>query len=209
MPKKDDVPDHVAKYQKLSKKAKQMVRTMERHHRQAYDAAVDDVLIKDGQVDLDLLDKPENQDKFAEKMANHYVSKAKQTFKISDAEFGKLDDLEKELLMNAYAGTTKAQLTQYIRTKGKEFTFEHFYNEVRPGLMEQIEKNLKAAASTHFTDKHIGDIIQYTKTGHFVDPKRMRLGDALGLLYEHEELGTVLEKKHRKALYYKGEQKAA
>ena len=141
MPKKDEVPEHITKYQKLTRKSKQMLRTMERHHRQAYDTAVDDVLMKDGKIDIDLLDSPEHQDKFAEKMANHYVSKAKQTFNISDADFGKLDDLEKELLMNAYSGTTKAQLTQYIRTKGKDFTFEHFYNEVRPDLMGQIEKN--------------------------------------------------------------------
>lgn len=201
--KKEEVPEHISKYKKLSKKAEQMIHTMERHHRGAYDKALDDVLTRDGQVDMELLENQENQEKFANKMADHYISKAKQMFKTKDD--AKFDDLEKELLINAYAGTTKAQLRQIVKSAGKGFTFDLFYNheEMRPKMMENIKQKLGTATIGHFDQKHIGDIVKYIGASKFVDDKKMTLQDAIHLLGEYEHEGAVSAKKHQKALYYK------
>jgi len=201
--KKDELPEHIAKFQKLSKAAKKMLSTMERNHRGAYDAAVDKHLMKDGQVDTDLLDDDSVQEKFANEMADHYIAKAKQVFKVKEGEKEKLGDMEKELLMNAYAGTTKAQLLQHIRQYGKRFTFDHFYGELRPGMTEQIQNNLTAASASHLKKEHIGDIVKYTGVSKFVDKDRMRIDDAVGLLRVYEEQGVIAEKALKKALYYK------
>lgn len=204
--KKDDTPEHIKKYKKLSKKANRMIATMERHHRNAYDAAVDEVLMEDGQVDIDKLDAMENRDKFADKMADHYLSKAKQVLKVKEGK-EKLDDLEQELLMNAYTGTTKSQLKQYVREKGKKFTFDHFYTEVRPGIMKSINQNLRNATMSHFKNDHIGDIVKHTKTEEIFDKGKMQLGEALGILQEYELEGAVGEKTYKEALFYKKKDK--
>ncbi len=203
MAKKEGIPKHISKYKKLAKKAKQMLNTMDRHHRGAYDKAVDDIITKNGQVDMDLLDDIKNQEKFADKMADHYLSKAQKVLKSS----GKLDDLEKELLMNAYAGTTKTQLKQLVRQRGKNFTFDHFYGELKPQLMETIRNNLTSATIGHFNNKHIDDIVRYTGSSKFVDSSKMRLKEALGVLQQYEELGIVPEKHHKKEIYYKKKKK--
>lgn len=199
--KKEELPEHISKYSKLRKKAKKMIETMDRHHRGAYDAAVDAVLTEDGQVDMELLEDRKIQDRFSEKMSDYYISKAKQLFKVKgDAKF---DDLEKELLMNAYTGTTKDQLQKYVRRHGKVFTFDHFHEKLRPKLMEKMHENLNEATFSHFKDEHISDILRYTGSSGFIDKEKIRLPEATGILEQYEEMGVVPEKSHKRALYYK------
>ena len=99
-------PEHLEKYKKLSKHADQISDTTARHHRQAYDKAVEDILIPEGEkdADYDLLKKTKFQVAFADKMSDFYISKAKDYFGVQKD----LSDLEKELLMKAYSGTTKS-----------------------------------------------------------------------------------------------------
>ena len=134
-------------------------------------------------------------------MSDFYISKAKQQFKVSDD--AKFDDLEKELLMNAYAGTTKGQLKQHIRKKGKDFTFDHFDQEVKPGLMKQMSQNLYAATTSHLKNEHVGDIVKYTKTDKFLDADKMQIDDAIGVLKSYEANGVVPEKGLKEEIFYK------
>ena len=198
---KPKIPAHISKFQKLSKKAKQMINTTSKHHRNAYDAAVEAVLMKDGYVDQDRLKDMKVREEFADKMADFYVGKARQQFKVGkDAKF---DELETELLMNAYAGTTRGQLKQYVKKAGKKFTFDHFNTEQRPALMEGLEKNLNSATVSHFDQKHVGDIVKYTGAGKFLDAGKMNLQDAFGVLDQYENNGTVLEKMFEEKHFYK------
>lgn len=201
--KKDDVPEHISKYKKLTKKAKRMVDTRKRHHRQSYDFAVDEVLTKDGQVDMDLLDDVKNQDKFIDKMSDHYTSRAQKALKIG----GKLNELETELLRKTYVGVTKAELKQIARQLGKNFTFDQFYSKHVPKMMETIEDTLESATMGHFNEEHINDIIKYTKSSDFIDSKKLRLPEALGILQQYGEMGVIPEKAHKKAVYYKKKKK--
>lgn len=199
--KKEEVPDHISKYLKLTKKAKNMVSTMDRHHRGAYNAAVDAVLTKDGTVDQDLLDDKNVQVKFVDKMVDHYISKAKQQFKIQEG--AKFDDLEQTLLMNAYSGTTRDQLLQEVRQHKKGFTFDYFNREVRPEMTKQIYHHLKSAAGSHLKEEHIDDIIRYTKTEGLIDKEKIRLQEAVPLLEIYEEMGMISPKQIKDSIFYK------
>ena len=202
---KPKIPAHISKFQKLSKKAKQMIATTDKHHRNAYDAAVEAVLMDKGYVNEDKLKDMKVREEFADKMADFYVGKEKQQFKVGkDAKF---DELETELLMNAYAGTTRGQLKQYVKKVGKKFTFDHFNTELRPGLMKGIEENLDAATVGHFGQEHVGDIVKYTGAGKFLDAGKMTVQDAVGVLGQYENNGTVLEKLFKEKHFYKKQEK--
>jgi hypothetical protein len=199
---KKKIPDHISKFKKLSDKADQMIATTDKHHRNAYDAAVDAILIdKSGYVDQNRLKDKKVREDFADKMADFYITKAKQQFKVGDK--AKFDELETELLMNAYAGTTRGKLKIYIRQAGKDFTFDHFNTEMKPKLMKSIEDNLSSATVGHFNDDHIKDIVDYTGANKFLDHGKMTLQDAMGVLGSYETNGAVLEKKFKDKIYYK------
>lgn len=188
--KKEEVPEHISKFYKLQKKADQMITTMHRHHRGAYDKAIDDVLTKDGQVDMELLEDVKIQDKFANVMADHYLSKAKKLFKTKDD--AKFDDLEKELLLNAYTGTTKEQLRRLVKEHKKGFTFEHFYGQEVPGMTQHIQGHLKAAAGSHITEENLDDIVKYT--GANVKRELLERDHGIVLLSLYKKYGTISSK---------------
>ncbi|HLC80328.1 MAG TPA: hypothetical protein VJG31_01005 [Candidatus Nanoarchaeia archaeon] len=190
--KKEEVPEHISKFYKLQKKADQMLTTMHRHHRGAYDKAIDDVLTKDGQVDMELLEDSKIQDKFANVMADQYISKAKKLFKTGDD--AKFDDLEKELLMNAYTGTTKTQLLHLVKTHKKGFTFEHFYGKEVPGMTKKIKDNLDAAASSHITEESLDDILKYTGADKHIKKDILERGHGIALLDIYKQMGTISPK---------------
>ncbi len=190
--KKEEVPDHISKFYKLQKKADQMITTMHRHHRGAYDKAIDDVLTKDGQVDMEMLEDTKTQEKFANVMADHYISKAKRLFKTKDD--AKFDDLEKELLMNAYAGTTKAQLRHLVKTHKKGFTFEHFYGKEVPGMAKHIKDNLAAAASSHIQEENLDDILKYTGADKHIKKDILERDHGIALLDIYKQMGTISSK---------------
>ena len=190
--KKEEVPEHISKFYKLQKKADQMLTTMHRHHREAYDKAIDDVLTKDGQVDMELLEDAKTQDKFVNVMADHYFSKAKKLFKTK--EDAKFDDLEKELLLNAYTGTTKAQLQRLVKSHKKGFTFEHFYGKEVPGMTKTIRDNLTAAASSHIKEENLDDILKYTGADKYVKKELLERDHGIALLDIYKQMGVISSK---------------
>ena len=138
-------------------------------------------------------------------MANYYIDKAEKTFKIKIKE---RDELEKEMLMKAYSGVTKAELKNAIRQYRNRFTLGFFEEKVKPKFMESITETLSEVPLQHFEDKHIDDIVKYMNIGHMVDTKYMKLRDALYLLNEiHEKVGAVTEKHLEDQLYYKKKKK--
>jgi hypothetical protein len=204
--KKKEVPEHISKFKKLDKKADQMIATTNKHHRNAYDAAVEKVLMPEGSVDYELLDKMENRDKFADEMSDFYISKAKQHFKVGkDAKF---DNLEEQLLMSSYAGITKGELREYTRKLGKKFTFEQFDQGLKPGMMEKINRDLDKATKSHFKDEHIGDIVKYVKGDKFLDANKMNLDEAFKAIKEFKKNGGALKQDdYKQEIFYKKPEK--
>ncbi len=187
----------IDKYKKLTKQAKIMVRAMNRHHRQAYDTMLEEVLGDD----LEKLEDEATAVTAAKKMSDIYLSRAKTAFKISPDQ--KLDELEQTLLLNAYGGATEKQLTKLMKRHGKDFTDDFYLEKVKPELIKQVTESLYSAAASHFKDEHIPDIIGYTKSKDFIDPEKVRLGEAVEILARYETAGAVLPKEHEKAIYYK------
>ena len=68
------------------------------------------------EVDFERLDDSKIQEQFVKTMSDMYISKAKAHFSISKD----LDDLEKEILMQAYSGVTRQQLQHTVGKYGKD-----------------------------------------------------------------------------------------
>ena len=178
--------DPIEKWKKLKKHADKILDTTERHHRQAYDTAVEKHLIKDNLVDYEQLEDEEIQEKFANTMADVYIGKAKEYFKV-DKE---LDDFQKELLLNAYAGETRTKLRQFVGTHGKKFKFPLFFQK-KAEWMKGLEERLGDAASAHLSDKEIGKIISYTKTDNMVKKDYLTRERAIDILEKFEDAGVI------------------
>ncbi len=194
-------PEHIEKYKRLKKKAEKIIHTTDIHHTGAYTTAADKVLRdKEGLVDYDLLKQAKYQTKFADAMSDYYIDKAEKTFKIKIKD---RDEFEKALLMNAYAGVTKAHLRGYLRDNRENFTLDLFEKRLKPQFMRKIIESLEGVAGHHLKDEHIGDIVKYAGISDLVDTKYMRLEDALQLLNIHIDKGTVPEQDLEDKLYYK------
>ena len=190
------------KYKKLSKKAKKIIDTTNREHSRAYDAASELLEDEERHIDYEKLDDSKMQEKFAEKMADHYVSKAKQALKSTIS--GK-DEFENAMLTEAYAGVTLHELKQYIGEEGKEFTLDTFHKKYRPGFERKISKNLTAAARSHLKEEHIPGIVKLTKSEEFIDANKLTLEEAIGILDIYHESGVVPYKSFKGKRYAKKE----
>ena len=198
-------PEHIEKYYKLSERKKKLIATTEKHHRNAYDAAVDALLTDEkGEVDIDKLKDMDLRDKFADKITEFYVTKAKQALNIGKKD---MDVMDKDMLLHAYAGATGTAIKNTVRKAGKNYTFDAHYGSMKNIIKEHISPRLQASIQSHFKQEHVGDIVKYTKSGDFIDTKNMRIEEAVPLLEEYKEAGSVSPKVHEDEIYYKKHKK--
>ncbi|HLD06950.1 MAG TPA: hypothetical protein VJC16_05470 [Candidatus Nanoarchaeia archaeon] len=185
----EDLIKDFLKHKKLYKKSQRLISTTDREHRRAYDSAAELIVDEEGLIDYEKLDDADMQLKFADKMADHYLSKAKQHLK---SKASGEDEFENEMLRKAYSGTTRAELRQYVGQLGKKFTFDEFNSHhIKGNFMREIIKTLSGAAASHIKEKHIPHIVKYTKSGEFLDPSKMRLEDAINLLTKYHAEGPL------------------
>lgn len=195
----EDFVQDFLKHKKLFKKANRILATTDREHRRAYDVASELILDEEGLVDYEKLDDADMQLKFADKMADHYLSKAKQHLK---SKASGEDEFENELLRKAYAGTTKAELRQYVGEHGSKFTFDRFnQHDVKGKFMREVTHALSGAASSHIREKHIPHVVKFTKSGEFLDASKMGLEEAVALLSEYHTAGVISPEHYRNATY--------
>lgn len=198
--------DPIKKWKRLKAHSKKLVDTTERHHRVAYDTAVEKHLLDEkGLVDYEKLDEDEIQKKFADTMADFYIEKATKYFEVKKE---KLDEFDKELLLNAYAGTTRTGLRLLTTQLGKGFKFDdERVVKLREKWMEQINAALSSATESHVEDKDIEGIIKYAKLDEFIDPEHVQREQALQWLKNYDAAGAlsphkIAEDLHRKGLKY-------
>lgn len=182
MGKKKD-PKYITQHNKLYKHAKQLVATATHTHSEAYNKAVDKHLMKDGLVDFDLLDKEDVQKKFVDTMGDIYISKAKQQLKVKKD----LNDLEKDMLMQAYSGTTKHELRGLVQRKGKDLDHISFTQEAMQRYIPVLQQNLYASAGQHIEDKNINDIVKYVGLDKKVDSAKLDVMETRALLRAHHD----------------------
>ncbi|MBS3142958.1 hypothetical protein J4464_06235 [Candidatus Woesearchaeota archaeon] len=198
--KKEDPPEHIREYLRKSKKVEGLIERTKHSARKAYQNAIDKhLLTEEGIPDYERLEDEKVNDAVAKELADYHVAEAKKAFKSGIS--GK-DELENDMLLQAYAGVTYTGLKRLVRDYGKHLTFDR-YNKILNE--EHINKNLipvlANATAAHFKDEHIDDIIRYTRVGEFVDPKRVQLGDALKILGKYRDEGVISPLDHEKAPY--------
>jgi hypothetical protein len=107
--------------------------TFDKINRQSYDLTAQEILIESYYLNLDLLDSETVQEQFAETMINNYYES------ISSL---RVNDKNKNLFFT-YGKIMEEQLPQEIKTKGKEFTFDYFYHQLKPRLEDNLLKLLQ------------------------------------------------------------------
>jgi hypothetical protein len=189
----------IEKHKKLYSKAKRLTDTINKHHRTAYDAAVDKHLTdKDGLVDMEKLDNSNVQKKFVDEMTDIYLSKAKQALGVKGK--GKMED---QLILKSYMGITKHELNYIVKATGSDYHFNAHNQHMNKIVEDKIDPILQSSASAHIKSKDIDDILQYTKADKFVDSKKISKIEAIGLLTEYHEEKQLVPKKYRHRTFYK------
>jgi hypothetical protein len=189
-------PDYIVKHKKLYEHATRLVDTATHTHTKAYNEAVDKHLMKDGEVDLKLLDDANIQEKFSKTMADVYVAKAKKQFKVSKD----LNQLERSMLMQSYSGTTEHEIKGLVTRNGKRLNHQRFISEALNRYVPQLEQNLYAAAGQHLKDKDIGSIVKYVGLADKVDSAQVDRNEAAALLRAHHEDGVISDSALRNSI---------
>ena len=183
----DKTPEFISKHKKLYGHATKLLDTASHTHNLAYSAAVEKHL-RDGEtIDFERLDNSKVQEQFSKTMSDFYVGKAKQHFKMAKD----LDELDKELLLQAYVGTTSHELKAQVARYGKRFTHEQF-ERVKGELQENLGQRLYGAAGGHLEEEHVKEIVKHMGLEGRVDVTKINLNEARALLGAfHREEGTI------------------
>jgi len=183
------VPEHIKKFEQLKKKAGKIVDTVDLAHSDAYSIAAKEFLTdKEGNIDYEKLEDADVQEKFVDKMKDHYIKKANQYFK---SDINKKDKMQVDLLMKAYTGVTGSELERYIRTHGKDYTLnQHEANKKK--FKEKVHGTLSEAAASHLKDEHAEDFTKHLGIEDLIkDHSLLKIGDLVLLHSLHEKYETL------------------
>ncbi len=170
--------------------------TIEIHHQKAYtEAALKHLKDKEGNLDYKMLKKAEVRTAMANQMADYYTEEAHKYFKI-DPKASKLSDMQKEMLINAYAGITRGQLHDTIHKSEDDFTLPEF-SKLVVRIKQRIGEQLGASAYAHIQDKpeHKKAILKELGLEGKVDTELLRVDELHALMEAHHQNGGVISPK--------------
>mgnify|MGYP001617040023 CR=1 FL=1 len=182
--------------------------TVELHHQKAYtEAALKHLKDKEGNLDYKLLKDSKVRSAMADQMADYYVEQAKEYFRV-DEKASKLSDMQKEMLINAYAGITRGQLKSEIHRAEEEFTLQHFGRRVDE-IKRRISEQLVPATYAHIQDtpEHKKAILKELDLEGKLDAELVRVEDLIPLMAQHHRDGAVPQRLYEKLPAYKAMQK--
>ncbi len=186
--KKEKVPKHIATFNNMSEDAKQVGNMMEMNHALAYNAAIiKNIGTKNGRLNYDLLKNDDKQIAVADDIAKHHIQAAQDFFK---SKLAKGSEMEKQLLMNAYAGTTQGELRQLFN-RYKDKLDLNTYNNVKTDLINPIRQKMATVAMAHLKRDHINDIVNYTKSGDIVNKDALGINEGATLLTMYKRDGGI------------------
>ncbi len=168
--------DVLAIHEKRHTYAKKLSNTHNLHTSKAYNEAVEKHLMdKEGLVDFELLDKDNIQKEFVKTMSDFYIKKIKDVHGLEAK-----NDFHKQVLMQAYMGTTPEELKRFVGQYGKQLDYDLF-PRVAATFNKRVHDNLYNVATEHFSDKDIKDVT-----------KKLGLEDKLTQPLSIEEARTLL-----------------
>lgn len=182
------VPHYITEHKKHLTYAQKFLDTSQKHHLEAYNSAIDKHLMEDGQVNFDKLDENKTQQDFAKTMADFYISKAKAQYKIGKDK--DLNKVEREMLLQAYAGITEGLLKQQIGQYGKRFNHLRFQSLTQQ-INQRLSQQVYSAAGSHLDESQVSDIVKYTGLEGKV--QNLSLEEAVQLLQVHHQEGEVAQ----------------
>ncbi len=191
-----------AKYDAVRKLAD----TIEVHHFQAYTGSAEALLKdKEGNIDYKKLKDANIRTSMADRMADFYISKAKQYFKV-DESASKLSPMQQEMLLNAYAGVTRGTLTAEIHKAEDDFTLEHFKGRVTE-IKRRVTSNLLPSAYSHITDTaKKKSVIKEMGLEGKIDAELIESEDLFPLMETHHVTGVVPQRNYEKLPAYRATQ---
>ena len=183
--------------QTLFDKKNKLLDTTELVHSEAYDLTVRELLMKDGKVDYDLLKNSATQKKFKDTLKKHYLKAAKEGLGVTD----KQGELEDELLIQAYMGATTETIGAEISSKGHNYT-KKAHGELAEKLKAKQNEELTPIVYKDIKTEDIQDVVDYVKASDYIDAKKLRREEAIGLLDVHHTRGLT-EKQVEGTHYHK------
>jgi hypothetical protein len=187
------IPDHIKKFEALKKKYNRLVNTLDVEHSAAYLKGAATITGKDGQVDYELLEDEKAQEKFADAVTGHYLEKANKYFG-SNVKGG--DDFQADMLLNAFAGTTKNELYRTIKKSGKNYTLDQ-HEKIKGRLIKKVTESVRPTVTAQIKDEHVPDYIKYMGLEGLVNVDAVRPEDIDQIHDQYDATGVVTEKQIR------------
>lgn len=187
MAKGKEVPKHIKEFYEKDRKVKKLLDTTQAVHTEAYQKALETIRDKEGQIDYEMLEDIANQDRFLDKMMDHYLVSAAKAFGLKGVP---KDELEQDILLQRYIGVTKGRLKNHLRKVKSEYTL-NAHEKIRDDLVKKQREELLPLRHSHFEREHIKDILLYTGTKDYLDPDRLEIEHAAGLLNHYKEQGEI------------------
>lgn len=155
---KGEVPLHIKEYYDRGKKIERLLENTKAVHSQAYLTAAE-ALKEEGETEFDLerLEDVKYQDKFLDKMVDHYLSSAVKKLGLKAKP---KDEWEQDVLLQQYMGVTRAELRRELRVMKGKYNLEH-HEDKRDKLIKKQGEELVPLRYGHLEKKHIGDILDY------------------------------------------------
>lgn len=177
-------------YLEAKKRVKKEIDTLQFRIRDAYDAAEGKLIGSDGLVDLAVLEDPTQRDVFRNEVISEFWDNAQEYFRMSDEDFGGLDDLRRDRLLFAYLGTSEAGVTKIIDGYKGELNFNRFMEEIQKQIESHLQE-LQQYPLTKLSQSDASGAVSYTGLEGTVDPLRLELRDIVGLIENFERFGAV------------------
>ncbi len=185
MADKETVPEHIKKFKDLRGKYKKLVDTLNVEHSAAYLKGAE-TITEGGQVNYDLLDKEENQQKFADAMAGHYLKKLEKYGKPGNA-------MESDMLMKAFTGATQTQLYDLVKKHGKEYTLDT-HERIKSRFIRNVSEIAEPATYGHLRDEHVEEYVKHMGLEGIVDASKMTVHDLVQVHDLYDEHGALTPK---------------
>ncbi len=162
--KEKEVPEAVKEFYDRHDKMEKLLANTKKVHSDAYSVAAD-VLKKDDDAEFDpkLLDDVKFQDKFLDKMMDHYINFAMAKLNIKEKP---KNEFEEDVILQKYIGVTKAEMRKILRQNKSGYTQET-HEKKRDELIKKQQKELIPLRHGHMDKSNIEDILNHTKSGKY------------------------------------------
>ncbi|MBW2977012.1 hypothetical protein KY347_06210 [Candidatus Woesearchaeota archaeon] len=170
----------------LLNKKRKLLDTTELVHSETYDKVVRELLSDEGgNIDYEKLKDTQVQQKFADKLKDHYLKAAREALGVKE-EKGEFED---ELLLEAYHGVTSQFFRDQISAKKHKYTKQE-HSGIVEELKKEQDKKLTPLVYSKFKEEDIKDAIKYMKVD-YINPKKLTRAEAIGLLGQYHETGLT------------------